>query len=116
MKLVGRLVLAALFFAGIIWFKSFDRQSKSDDAVDQAISIVASLTEYAEHQQYFDEKLAAYHERAFEVAYSNTRRKASLDERSYRIVLFKQFMDDAESSGNTEVHEAMLRELRKIQP
>ena len=115
LKSFGSIILAIVLFVGIIWLKSLDRQRKSDDAVGQAIAVVESVPEYGKHQAFFDSKLARYHERAFEVAYSNTRRRSSFDERSYQIVLLSLFMDDAETEGNTEVYEAILRELREIQ-
>jgi len=114
MKSLRGIVLVIVFFFGIIWFQSLDRQRKSDDSIEQAIAIVESVAEYERNQNYFDRRVAEYHRRAFEVAYKSGRFKSSFDERSYRIVLLSQFMNDAEAVGNVEVSEAMRRELQKL--
>jgi len=112
MKSLRSIIMVAVFFVGILWFRSFDRQGKSDDSVGMAIEIVESLPEYQQNSGFFDSKISKHHERAFEVAYKSERFGSSLDERSYQIVLLTLFMNDAETMGNNELYEAMLRELR----
>ena len=116
MKSLRYISLVIVFFVAILWMKSLDRQSKSDDYVEQAVAIVQSIPEYAQNKDFIDSRLAKHHERAFEVAYKSGRLKSSLDEKSYRIVLLSLFMDDAEAADNTVVFEAMRRELKKLQP
>jgi len=116
MKSLGSIVLVLALVVGVIWLKSADKESVGDDAMEQAIAIVQSLPEYEKHQEFFDSRLAQHHERAFSANFSSGRRMSSLDERSYKIVLLGEFMNDARAEGNQEVLDAMLRELKKIEP
>ena len=113
MKSLRSIILVAVFFVGILWFQSLERQGKSQDSIGKATAIVESLPEYQHNSGFFDDKIAKHHRRAFEVAYKRERFNFSLDERSYQIVLLTLFMNDAEAAGHHEIYEAMRRELRK---
>ena len=116
MKSLRYVILVVVFFVAILWMKSLDRKNKSDDYVEQAMAFVQSVPEYGQNKDFFDGRLAKNHERAFEVAYKSGRFKSFFDEKSYRIVLLSLFIDDAEAADNTEVLEALRRELKKLQP
>ena len=110
------IILTLIFFVGILWFRSADKQRKSADSFGKATAVVESLPEYAQHQDFFDKNLAEFHDRAFGLAYKRGRLQSSFGENIYRTVLLKQFMNDAEAVGNTEMFEAMKRELEKPEP
>ena len=115
MRTIKGIVLTLIFFVGFLWFQSADRQRKSTDSSGRAIAVVQSLPEYAQNKDFFDNKLAEFHERAFALAYKRGRFQSSFSENIYRTVLLRQFMDDAEAVGNTELSEAINRELEITQ-
>ena len=115
MRSFKSILLAIVLFVGIVWWQSFDTKRKSDDSVEIAIAVLKSVPEYDENKDFFDANLAEFHERAFGMAYKRGRFRSSFGEAIYRTVLLKQFMNDAEAVGNTEVVEAMQRELQKQQ-
>ena len=109
------IILTVVFFLGFIWWQSFDTKRKSDGSVEKAVVVLKELPEYEQNKGFFDSKLAEFHERAFGLALKRERLKSSFNETIYRIVLLKQFMNEAETAGNTEVFEAMQCELEKIE-
>ena len=115
MKLLKSIILTVVLFLGFIWWQSFDTKRKSDDSIEMAVAIVKSLPEYGQNHAFFDAKLPEFHQRAFGMAYKRGRLKSSFGESIYRNVLLQQFMRDAEAAGNTEVFEAMQRELEKME-
>ena len=115
MKLLKSIILTVVLFLGFIWWQSFDTKRKSDDAIQMAVAIVKSVPEYGQNQAFFDAKLPGFHERAFGLALKRGRLKSSFSESIYRDILLKQFMRDAEAAGNTEVFEAMQRELEEME-
>jgi len=108
------IILTVVFFLGFIWWQSFDTKRKSDNSVDRAVAVLAEIPEYSQNKGFFDAKLAEFHERAFGLALKRERLKSSFYEDIYRVVLLKQFMKEAETAGNTELFDAMQRELEKI--
>jgi len=84
-------------------------------SIEMAIVVLKSVPEYDENKDFFNAKLAEFHERAFGMAHKRGRFESSFGETIYRTVLLKQFMNDAEAAGNTPVVEAMQRELQKIE-
>ena len=115
MKSLKSIILTVVLFLGIVWWQSFDTKRKSDDSIEMAIAVLRDVPEYGQNQAFFDAKLAEFHQRAFGMAYKRGRFKSSFFESIYRNVLLQQFMLDAQAAGNTEVFEAMQRELEKIQ-
>jgi len=115
MKLLKSIILTVVLFLGFIWWQSFDTKRKSDDSIQMAVAIVEGLPEYGQDKVFFDTKLAEFHERAFGLALKRGRFNSSFNESIYRNVLLQQFMRDAEAAGNTEVFEAMQRELEKME-
>jgi len=109
------IILTLMFFVGIMWFRSADKQRRSADSLGRAIAVVESLPEYEQNQEFFDGNLAEFHDRAFGLAYKRGRFQSSFGENIYRTVLLKQFMNDAEAVGNSAMFEAMKRELEKTQ-
>jgi len=87
MKLLKSALLTVLLFAGIVLWKSSVRQTRSDDSIGRAVTIVESVPEYGQNQAFFDSRIAEHHERAFKIAYISGRFKSSLDEKSYQIIL-----------------------------
>ena len=115
MKTVKSIVLTLIFFVGILWFRSTDRQRESADSIEKATVVVESLPEYVQNQNFFDTNIAEFHDRAFGMAYKQGRFKSSFSENIYRTVLLRQFMDEAETIGNVELSEEIQRELEKNQ-
>ena len=115
MKLLKSIILTVVLFLGFIWWQSFDTKRKSDDAIQMAVAIVESVPEYGQNKAFFDAKLPEFHERAFGIALKRGRFKTSFNEPIYHNILLQQFMRDAEAKGNTEVFEAMQRELEKME-
>lgn len=116
MKLAKSIILTLVLFAGILWFRSADTKRKSTESFGKAIAVVESIPEYEQNKAFFDDKLAEFHERAFGLAYKKGRVQSSFGENIYRTVLLRQFMDDAEAAGKTEVFDGLKKELEKIQP
>lgn len=115
MRTVRAIILTLIFFVGILWFRSAERQRKSADSLGMATAVVESLPEYAQNQNFFETNLAKFHDRAFGLAYKEGRLQSSFGENIYRTVLLRQFMDAAETTGNTELFEVIQRELEKTQ-
>jgi len=115
MRSFRSIILTIVLFVGIVWWQSFDTKRKSDDSIEMAIVVLKSVPEYDENKDFFNAKLAEFHERAFGMAHKRGRFESSFGETIYRTVLLKQFMNDAEAAGNTPVVEAMQRELQKIE-
>ena len=109
------IILTVVLFFGFIWWQSFDTKRKSDASIQIAVAIVESVPEYGQNKAFFDAKLAEFHERAFGIALKRGRFKSSFNESIYRNILLQQFMRDAEAAENTEVFEAMQRELEKME-
>lgn len=109
------IILTLVLFVGFVWWQSLDTKRKSDDSLEMAVAVVKSLPEYGRHQVFFDSRVAKFHQRAFGMAHKKGRLKSSFGETIYRTVLLTLFKNDAEAVGNTEVFDAMDRELLKIQ-
>lgn len=82
--------------------------------MDMAVAVVQGMPEYEQNQAFFDSKIAKFHERAFGMAHKKGRFKSSFGETIYRTVLLTLFKNDAEAMGNTEMFDALQRELRKF--
>ena len=113
MKTVKSIVLTLIFFVGILWFRSADRQRESADSIGKATVVVESLPVYVQNQNFFETNIAEFHDRAFGMAYKKGRFESSFSENIYRTVLLRQFMDEAEAVGNAELSQAIHRELKK---
>lgn len=108
------IILTVIFFVAIVWFQSVKTKNKSDDYTQQAIALVKSVPEYGTNPAFFDTALIKHHERAFKAAYTSGRFKSTFSENIYRIALLNLFIQDAKAAGNTELLDALQRELQTI--
>lgn len=109
-KLIGGAVFVIVLIVALWWGFSSEGKTKAQ-ALEEAKAMLAGAVGYDSERAYYDEILAAAHEKSFALSYTSGRRpwRSSFDKDLYFAELFQAMRERAKADGKSAVYDALVK-------